>query len=69
MILITRLNGTQFYINAEMVQSVEQTPDTVITLTNNQKVVVKEAAKAVVERIIEYQRQVRGRGIQAEAGE
>ena len=40
MILVTRLNGTTFYINAELIQSVEPTPDTVIALTNNVKVIV-----------------------------
>jgi flagellar protein FlbD len=59
-ILVSRLNGSQFYINAELIQSVESTPDTVITLTNNVVVIVKNPAEQVVNRIIAYQRQVRG---------
>lgn len=58
MILVTRLNGTIFYLNAELIQSVESTPDTVITLINNEKMVVKEPAEVIVDRIIEYKRQV-----------
>ena len=54
MILVTRLNGSQFYINAELIQTVESTPDTVISLTTNLKVVVKEEAQEVIRRIIEY---------------
>ena len=54
MILVTRFNGTKFYINAEMVMTVEATPDTVITLNNNTKVVVREKAEDVVKMIFEY---------------
>jgi len=59
MILITRFNGTQYYLNAELIQSVEATPDTIITLSNNTKVVIKEPVKEVINKIIEYQRMVR----------
>ncbi len=59
MILVSRFNGSQFYVNAELVQTIESTPDTVITLTNNTKMVVKEKAEVVVERMIEYHRAVR----------
>ncbi len=55
-ILVTRLNGSQFYINAEMIEVVESTPDTVISLTSETKVVVKENSEEVIRRIIEYKR-------------
>ena len=58
MILVTRLNGSTFYINAELIQMVEETPDTVITLVNEKKLIVKEPAETVTERIIRYQQQV-----------
>ena len=58
MILITRLNGTTIYINAELVKSVEPTPDAVITLTTGEKMVAKEPATVIIDRIIEYQRMV-----------
>lgn len=61
MILVTRFNGTQIYLNAELIQSIEETPDTVITLTNEKKFVVRERADEVIERFIAYQRQVRAR--------
>lgn len=61
-ILVTRFDGSTFYINAELIRSIEHTPDTVITLSNEYKVIVHEPAEAVIERIIEYQRKVRGDG-------
>lgn len=59
MILVTRLNGSKFYINAELIRTVESTPDTVITLVDDLKLVVKEAPELVVERVVEYRRKVR----------
>ncbi|MCE1254704.1 MAG: flagellar FlbD family protein [Anaerolineae bacterium] len=58
MILLTHFNGSQFYLNADIIQTVEATPDTVITLINNQKILVKEKSEKVVEKIITYQRMV-----------
>lgn len=59
MIKVTRLNGKQFIINAELIQFLEETPDTVITLINHEKVVVKEPVDEVVRRVIEYNRGIR----------
>lgn len=59
MISVTRLNGKRFYINCELIQMVENTPDTVITLTNDNKLIVRETAEEVAELIINYQRKVR----------
>lgn len=59
MILVTRLNGSKFYINAELIRSVESTPDTVITLQDDMKLIVKEPPEVVVERVVEYQRKLR----------
>lgn len=56
MIQVTRFNGSKFYINAEYIQSIEPTPDTVITLMNEKKLVVSDSVEALVERFIEYQR-------------
>ncbi len=56
MILVTRLNGKQVYLNPELIQTVEETPDTVITLLDRSKLVVKEPARVVAELYIEYRR-------------
>ncbi len=56
MIRVTRLDGTPFVLNAEWIQSIEKTPDTLITLTTGTQMMVKEPVDAVVDRILEYKR-------------
>jgi flagellar protein FlbD len=58
MILLTRLNGSKLYINAEKVMTVEGTPDTIITLVDNVKYLVKEAPDDVVAKILDYHQRV-----------
>ena len=60
MIQVTRFNGTTIYINAELIQVVESTPDTIITLTSGVKMVVSEKAEEVVKRIIDYRKKTLG---------
>jgi flagellar protein FlbD len=57
-IKVTRLNNSVVYVNADLIQTVEPTPDSIITLTNNIKMVVRETPDVIVERIIEYKRQI-----------
>ena len=54
MIRVTRVNGSKFYLNAELIQKVEGTADTLITLLSGERVVVKESPEDIVERVIEY---------------
>lgn len=68
MILVTRFNGTKFYINAEMVMTVEATPDTVITLNNNVKVIVREKADDVVKMIFDYIRKTHQPDLESDKG-
>ena len=56
MIQLTRTNGAQFYLNPELIQTVEKTPDTIITLINNKKIIVKDTPQEIAERFIEYRR-------------
>ncbi len=58
MIELTRFNGKTFYLNAEKVETVESTPDTVITLGNSKKFVVRESVEEVVNKIIQYKRMI-----------
>ncbi len=53
-IFLTRTNGVKFYINPELIQIVESTPDTVVTLVNNKKLIVKDTPQEIAERFIEY---------------
>ena len=59
MIRLTRLNGRPFVLNAEQIKTVEQTPDTMITLMSGDQLVVQETPEEVVERAIEFARRVR----------
>lgn len=58
MIRLTKLNQTPFYLNSDLVEFIEVTPDTMITTTNGGKLLVAEPAEEVVRRIIEYQRRI-----------
>ncbi len=59
MIRLTRLNGKEFVLNAELIKFVEATPDTIVTLASNEKVMVKEPVDEIVRRAIEYGRHLR----------
>ncbi len=56
MIRLTRLNHGPFLLNSDLIEHVETTPDTVITLTNGHQFMVREAADEVVRRIVEFRR-------------
>ncbi|WJH33273.1 flagellar FlbD family protein [Paenibacillus aurantius] len=58
MIPVTRLNGKQIYINAILIESLEETPDTVITLTNGKKIMVLEKNQEVVSLVETYMRSI-----------
>ncbi len=58
MIMVTRLDGTQVTLNADMVKFIEATPDTIITLSTEQKLLVQETVQDVVDRIIAYKRAI-----------
>ena len=59
MIHLSRLNGRPFVVNAELIKFVEATPDTIISLTTGEKIVVGEDVDTVVKRAIEYGRSLR----------
>jgi flagellar protein FlbD len=62
MIELTRFDGTHFYVNVEFIEFVETTPDTVVSLIDHKKLLVREPAAEVVRRIVEYHRQTMPRG-------
>lgn len=59
MITLTRLNNQTVVVNAELIKFVENTPDTLISLTSGDKLMVKETLEEVVDRAIEYGRRIR----------
>ena len=59
MIRVTRLNKRPFVMNCELIKFIEETPDTVITLLTNEKIVVSESTEEIVGRVVEYSRRLR----------
>ena len=57
MIKLTRLDGEQFVLNADLIRYVERRPDTFITLTSGERIVVAESMDEVVARAVRYQHQ------------
>ena len=58
MILLRRLNGSEIGVNADLIERVESTPDTILTLVDGTKYVVSEPAEEVVARIIEFRARI-----------
>ena len=58
MIKVTRLNDSTLMINVDMIQSLQAIPETVITFTNNNKIMVKEPLEEVSRKIVDYQRTI-----------
>ena len=58
MIEVTRINGVKFSINPELIEVVETTPDTVITLTTGKKLIVKESRQEVKNLVLSYKRAI-----------
>jgi flagellar protein FlbD len=58
MIQLTRLNNARLALNSDLIKYVEQAPDTVITLLNGEKLVVRETTDQVIERVLEFRRAI-----------
>ncbi len=56
MIRLTRLGGEPFVLNAELIRTVEERPDTFITLVGGERLVVREPMEVVLQRTVDYQR-------------
>lgn len=60
MISVTRLDGSEVVVNAELIQLVESTPDTHLTLTDGRSLIVMEPASEIVAKVIAYRRAAYG---------
>ncbi len=58
MIQLTRLNNARLALNSDLIKYVEEAPDTVITLLNGEKLVVRETTREVIERVLEFRRAI-----------
>lgn len=66
MIRVTRINRAPLILNSDLIEHVETTPDTVITLTNGQKFMVLESADEVVRRVAQFRREILARDLLVE---
>jgi len=67
MIRLTRLNHVPMMLNSDLIEHLEVTPDTVVTLTNGQKFMVLESADEVRDRVTEFRRAINERMCQCPA--
>ncbi len=59
MIQLTKLNGREFILNAEQIKTLEETPDTIVTLLSGEQMVIREKAQEVVRKAVDYLRTIR----------
>ena len=58
MIFVTKLNGEEFELNGDLIETIVEKPDTTIQLTTSRYVIVRESMEEVVRRVIEYRRSI-----------
>jgi len=56
MIKVTRINDSELVINADLIEFVEATPDTIVTLTTGKRILVKESCDRIIELVAEFKR-------------
>jgi flagellar protein FlbD len=59
-IALTRLNGHPVMVNCDLIEALEETPDTVVTLTSGNKLIVRDSMAEVQRKIIEFKRKIYG---------
>ena len=60
MIPLRRLNNQPIVVNCDLIESIESTPDTVVTLTSGNKLIVRESLEEITRRVIDFKRQIYG---------
>ena len=60
MIVVTRLDGKQYWINPHQIESIELNPDVTLLMLSGKKVVVKDPVEEILSRIVEYRRRIGG---------
>ncbi len=58
MITVTRLNHQELTLNSDLIESLEETPDTVISMTTGNKYIVTESSHEIIKKIIDYKRKI-----------
>ncbi|HEY8320246.1 MAG TPA: flagellar FlbD family protein [Candidatus Baltobacteraceae bacterium] len=62
MIALIRLNGQPLMVNCDLIESIEATPDTVVTLTSGNKLIVRDSMDEVQAKIVAFKRKIYGPG-------
>jgi flagellar protein FlbD len=60
MILLTKINNSPIALNSDLIEYIEETPDTVITLANNDRIVVQESMVQIIEKVVDFRRMISG---------
>ena len=63
MITVTRLNGDIITVNAELIETLEATPDSIITLTTGKKIVVKESVDEIIAKTVAYKQSIYSKAV------
>ena len=58
MIKLTRTSGKEFVLNADLIIEVQETPDTVITMNNGKKLLVKDSADDIISKVVTYRQRI-----------
>lgn len=58
MIRLTRMNGSEFYLNPSLIETVEESPDTLLTLSNGNRYIVLEPARVIIDRMMSIQSRI-----------
>ena len=58
MIRLRKLNGSNFVLNCELIETLEHTPDTIITTVSGKKLVVADTVEEIVEKVLQYKRNI-----------
>jgi flagellar protein FlbD len=58
MILVTRLDDSELIINSDMIEFIEQTPDTIVTLSDGKKILTKQTPDELIDMIVDFRQRV-----------
>jgi len=58
MIKVKKINGRDLIINAELIEFIEKTPDTIISMTTGKKIIVKDTPEELIKKVIEYRKEI-----------
>ena len=63
MIRLTRINHSPVVLNSDLIEHIDATPDTVVSMTNGQKIVVMEAPEEIISKVVDFRREIQRPGV------